>query len=146
MTLKPRVLVVEDEPDLLLVLRVNLEGAGFETSLAADGVTALRRIDQEGFDVVVLDLMLPVVDGWTVLHELAERPGRPSVVVCSAKHDPRDMVRAEELGAAAYLTKPFDPEDVVDAVRELTTRRRAPRVVEPRPEIGLEDLPGIEPV
>ena len=141
---RTRVLVVEDEPDLLLVLRVNLESAGFETSLAADGETALARIAQERPDVVVLDLMLPVLDGWEVLRDLNERGDMPAVVVCSAKRDPRDQVRAEELGAAAYLVKPFDPEEVVNAVRALSGHDVEGRTVED-PAIGDIGVEGIEP-
>ncbi|MDP9232212.1 MAG: response regulator, partial [Actinomycetota bacterium] len=63
-------LIVEDDPDVLLILRVNLESAGFDTTLAADGDTALRRIDIDPPDAVLLDLMLPIVDGWDVLAEL----------------------------------------------------------------------------
>ena len=70
MSFRPRVVIVEDEPDTLLLLRINLDAAGFEASLAADGATAMRRITAERPDVVLLDLMLPVLDGWAVLAEL----------------------------------------------------------------------------
>ena len=85
MSTKPKVLIVDDEPDVLLSLRVILEASGFDPSLAADGETALRRIDEEHPDVVLLDIMMPVLDGWYVLSELAGRPRRPHVIVCSAK-------------------------------------------------------------
>jgi DNA-binding response OmpR family regulator len=61
---KPRVLIVDDEPDVLLTLRMILEAEGFDPALAADGETALRRIDEESPDLVVLDIMMPVLDGW----------------------------------------------------------------------------------
>ena len=87
--MRPHVLIVDDEPDVLLILRLNLEAAGLDMSLAADGVTALRRIERERPDIVLLDLMLPVLDGWAVLSELGNRTDVPPVIVCSAKQGPR---------------------------------------------------------
>jgi DNA-binding response OmpR family regulator len=113
---RPRVLVVEDDPDLLVILRVNLSGAGLEPILASDGRTAIDRIQAERPDAVLLDVMLPGIDGWQVLEEL-HRLGNPvPTVICSAKRHPEDMARARELGAVAYLVKPFDIERLVDAV------------------------------
>ena len=111
-----KVLIVDDEPDVLLLLRVNLEAAGYETVLAADGETALSRIDDSQPDVVLLDIMMPVMDGWGVLRALSERESAPRVVVVSAKSSDRDIVRALTSGALDYVTKPFDPDDLVDVV------------------------------
>jgi DNA-binding response OmpR family regulator len=111
-----RVLIVDDEPDVLLLLRVNLEAAGYETVLAADGETALSRIDDSQPDVVLLDIMMPVMDGWGVLRALSERESAPRVVVVSAKSSDRDIVRALTSGALNYVTKPFDPDDLVEVV------------------------------
>ena len=143
-----RVLIVEDEPDVLLVLRINLEAAGFETSLAADGVTALRRIEADRPDAVLLDLMLPVVDGWAVLAELRSRADETPVVVCSAKRTPRDLARAEELGAVGYVAKPFETEDVVERITEAVRATRPHLLLQPgiEPPIpGALGLDGIEP-
>jgi two-component system alkaline phosphatase synthesis response regulator PhoP len=112
----PRVLIVDDEPDVLLLLRVNLEAAGYQTVLAADGETALSRIDDSEPDVVLLDIMMPVMDGWGVLRALSARDNAPRVVVVSAKSSDRDIVRALTSGALDYITKPFDPDDLVDVV------------------------------
>jgi DNA-binding response OmpR family regulator len=127
-----KVLIVDDEPDVLLLLRVNMEGAGFETTLAADGETALRRIEEERPDVVLLDIMMPVMDGWGVLRELSARTDTPLVVVVSAKSSDRDIVRALSSGAHEYVTKPFDPDELVaivervlaSSVEELENQRR----------------------
>ena len=100
----PKVLIVDDEPDVLLLLRVNLEAAGYETVLAADGETALSRIDDSDPDVVLLDIMMPVMDGWGVLRVLSERDSPPRVVVVSAKSSDRDIVRALSAGALDYIT------------------------------------------
>ncbi len=111
-----RVLIVDDEPDILLMLRVNLEADGFDTALAPDGQTALKRLDQEPFDVVLLDIMMPVLDGWVVLQSLGEREGAPRAIVVSARSSPRDVARALELGAAAYVTKPFSPAELSELI------------------------------
>jgi len=104
----PRVLIVDDEPDVLLLLRIELEAEGYETLLAADGETAMRRIAEERPDVVLLDVMMPVVDGWGVLRRLADAGSATRVIVLSAKANDSDVVRALELGAHEYVTKPFD--------------------------------------
>jgi DNA-binding response OmpR family regulator len=111
-----KVLIVDDEPDVLLLLRVNLEAAGHQTVLAADGETALSRIDDSQPDLVLLDIMMPVMDGWGVLRALSERETAPRVVVVSAKSSDRDVVRALTSGALDYITKPFDPDDLIAIV------------------------------
>ena len=112
-----RVLVVDDEPDILLLHRLNLEAAGHEVLLAADGQRALARVDADAPDVMVLDVMMPVLDGWAVLEALRSRPA-PSlpVVVVSAKSAPADVERAATLGAAGYFTKPFDADSLLSTI------------------------------
>src|SRR4051812_38798031 len=105
----PKVLIVDDEPDILLLLRIDLEAEGYETLLAADGETAIRRITEERPDVVLLDVMMPVVDGWGVLKRLAAQGSTTKVIVLSAKASDGDVAHALELGAHEYVTKPFDP-------------------------------------
>jgi two-component system, OmpR family, response regulator len=124
MALKPRVLIVEDDPDLLVVLRVNLTAIGVEPILAGDGRTAIARIQSERPDAVVLDVMLPGIDGWSVLEDLHAMGDPVPIVVCSAKKDIEDMERARELGASGYVIKPFDIDRLVDAVMEALGRSR----------------------
>ncbi len=133
---KPRVLIVEDDPDLLVVLRINLSSAGLQPILAADGRTAIARVMSERPDAVLLDVMLPGIDGWQVLEELHALGDPAPVVVCSAKKNAEDMERARRLGAWEYLPKPFDISRVVDAVVEAASSRR--RLVEalPVPEVA----------
>ena len=109
MTRPAKVLIVDDEPDILLLLRIELEAEGYQTLLSADGDTAVRRIVEERPDVVLLDVMMPVVDGWGVLQRLAGLATTTRVIVLSAKASENDMIRALELGAIEYVTKPFDP-------------------------------------
>ena len=109
MTRPAKVLIVDDEPDILLLLRIDLEAEGYNTLLAADGETAIKRILEERPDVVLLDVMMPVVDGWGVLRRLRDNGAWTRVIVLSAKTNDNDVVRALELGACEYVTKPFDP-------------------------------------
>jgi len=111
-----RVLIVDDEPDVLLLLRIELEAEGYETLLAADGDTALRRILEEHPDIVLLDVMMPVVDGWGVLQRLADQGATTRVIVLSAKATDSDVAHALELGADEYVIKPFEPAALLTTV------------------------------
>jgi len=99
-----------------------LADEGFDPALAADGETALRRIDEEQPDVVLLDIMMPVLDGWFVLAELAGRVRRPRVIVCSAKTAEADVSRALELGADEYVRKPWEADALVATIRSVLAR------------------------
>ena len=135
----PRVLIVEDDPDTLVIMRVNLQAAGIEPILAADGRTAIARIQAEDPDAVLLDVLLPGIDGWQVLAELHELGDPVPVIVCSGKNNPQDIQRAQDLGAAAYLVKPFDIDRLIDVTTEAVTRRRPTLILEPRRGVeGLE--------
>ncbi len=112
-----RILIVDDEPDILLMLRVNLSAEGYDTLLAADGQKALERIAEGDPDLVLLDVMMPVMDGWGVLNALKDNGGGPPpVIVVSAKSSDRDIAAALSLGAVAFITKPFDPHNLVEEV------------------------------
>jgi DNA-binding response OmpR family regulator len=114
-----RILIVDDEPDILLMLRVNLESEGYEAAMAADGETALERARAEPFDLVLLDVMMPVMDGWGVLEGLSRMTDPPRVVVVSAKSSDKDVDRALDAGALDYLLKPFSPRHLVQVVRDV---------------------------
>ena len=120
---KPRVLIVDDEPDILLMLRVNFETEGFDTILASDGATALRRIKEDDPDVVLLDIMMPILDGWAVLQECAKLDSSPRIIVLSAKAGNDDVARAHKLGADEYVTKPFDPDQLIQIVNDVLEKR-----------------------
>lgn len=106
-----RILVVDDEPDVLLLCRVNLQHAGHEVLEASDGEHGLALAIAEVPDAIVLDLMLPQMDGYGVLsHVLAdERTRGIPVLVLTAKAQREDRVRCWEAGASEYMTKPFSP-------------------------------------
>ena len=123
MSAHPRVLIVDDNPDILILLRTNLRASGFEPIQAENGEVALRMILEERPDLVLLDLMMPVMDGWGVLEALEGREDLPPIVVVSASDANANLERAEKLGVTAYVTKPFDLVAVVDLVRTLTRPR-----------------------
>jgi DNA-binding response OmpR family regulator len=122
-----RVLVVDDEPDILLLHRLNLEAAGHEVLLAADGMRALERIAADAPDAVVLDVMMPVLDGWGVLDRLASMSLSPPVLVVSAKSAREDIARAITSGAADYLAKPFNPDALLLSLNRLLNSSDADR-------------------
>ena len=126
-----RILVVDDEPDILLLHRLNLEGAGHEVLLAADGMKALQRIDEDAPDCVVLDVMMPVLDGWGVLEALRSRDTAPPVLVVSAKSASTDIEHALSMGAAGYLAKPFNSLTLLDDVAKLVGANGARGEVSP---------------
>jgi CheY-like chemotaxis protein len=116
-----RVLVVDDEAVIRQLIVINLELEGFEVYQAADGLDALDKAREVDPDVVTLDVMMPRLDGWATAQRLRADPStrRARIVFISARTRPADVDRGLSLGAEAYLTKPFDPEDVVAAVRRL---------------------------
>jgi DNA-binding response OmpR family regulator len=121
------VLAVDDDPDLLLLLRSTVEGDGYRAILASDGLMALELIAEDEPDVICLDIMMPVMDGWSVLEELNGRDDPPPVIVVSAKTADEDIVRAFELGASAYVFKPFDPSRLIDTIRSILEETPAER-------------------
>ena len=137
---KPRVLIAEDDPDTLVILRVNLNAAGIEPILASDGRTALTRIQNEKPDAVLLDVMLPGIDGWQVLEALHADGDPVRVVMCSAKDNIHDLQRARELGAVAYLTKPFDIDRLVEVTTQVVGMRKTEAATEAATEVEGLDL------
>ncbi|MGE5459404.1 MAG: two-component system response regulator [Solirubrobacterales bacterium] len=113
-----RVLVVDDEPQVVWMLRFSLEAEGYQTYSARDGRAALEEIRVHRPSVVLLDIMMPVMDGWSVLEELRSLPEaeRPRVVVVSARASLRDRAKATELGADAFIPKPFNVDDLLAVV------------------------------
>jgi DNA-binding response OmpR family regulator len=120
-TLDKSVLVVDDEPQVVWVLQYSLEAEGYTTLSARDGAAALEAIDLFRPRLMLLDIMMPTLDGWTVLEELGRLPAdvRPRVVVVSALSSLRDRARAAELGADAFCPKPFNVEDLIGVVHDL---------------------------
>ncbi len=120
-TAKPRILVVEDEPQLRALLRLYLERDGYAVVEAGDGAAALAAYDAELPDLVILDLMLPRMQGETVLEELRDRGSVP-VLITSAKRTDADRIAGLRLGADDYLGKPFNPHEVTARVAAILRR------------------------
>ena len=116
-----RILVVDDEPDVLLLCRMNLEHAGHQVIEAPDGERGIQMAREHRPDAVILDLMLPNVDGYEVLRSLNEDPAGidPAVVVLTAKARQEDRLRCLRGGADEFVTKPFSPGSLVDTVEQL---------------------------
>ena len=119
-----RVLLVDDEGSIRTICRVNLESDGLTVSEAADGREALEGIRRERPEIVLLDVMMPEVDGWEVAERLASDPDTRDipVVFLSARASREDKARARELGAVGYVVKPFDPVMLGTAVRGVLER------------------------
>jgi DNA-binding response OmpR family regulator len=119
-----RVLVIDDEPPIRLLCRVNLEAEGMEVLEASDGPTGLEKARNEEPDVILLDVMMPGLDGWQVAEELidGERTNAIPIVFLTARAEARDRARGLDLGGIDYVTKPFNPVELAPLVRELIER------------------------
>ena len=121
------VLIVDDEPDIVVLLRLALEAAGYATVEATDGEAALRVIKDRNPDVVLLDIMMPVMDGWVTLEELHKSGDHPPVIMVTARTAARDHDRAIALGAEDFVTKPFEPAELLERMRQvMDSARREP--------------------
>jgi len=117
-----RLLVVEDEANIVEALSYVLQRAGFVVKTAGDGDEALQRLRRESFAAVVLDIMIPGMNGFDVLRAVRADPGLSDlpIVVLTARGQVKDRQMAEEIGASAFITKPFSNAEVVERVRMLT--------------------------
>lgn len=133
------VLVADDDPDILTVVKVNLELDGFEVETAVDGEDALQKATSNPPNVIILDIMMPRMDGLTALHRLRSQASTASVpiILLTARGLPEDRVRGLELGADDYITKPFDITELAARVRAVLRRTQAARDLSP-----LTGLPG----
>jgi two-component system KDP operon response regulator KdpE len=116
-----RILLVEDDVALRTSVRQILERSGYEVRVAADGAAGVRELESSVFDVVLLDIGLPFVDGWRILGTL-EGIRLPSVIVISARGEERDKVRALDMGADDYLAKPFGADELLARIRVVLRR------------------------
>jgi CheY-like chemotaxis protein len=115
------VLVVDDDDVIRQLITVNLELEGFEVIPAVDGQDALDKVKDARPEVITLDVMMPRVDGWEAAARLRADPetAHIKVILLSARAQESDIQRGERIGVDAYLTKPFDPDELIDVVRRL---------------------------
>jgi len=116
-----KILLIEDEEDLLQVISIALRESGFSVDLAANGIEGLAKAQAADYDAIVLDLMLPGIDGWTVLSSLREKKSTP-VLILTARDAVADRVKGLDRGADDYLTKPFKLEELIARLRALIRR------------------------
>lgn len=134
---KRKILVVDDDAAIAQVVSVNLEAEGYETLIAYDGKEALEKIATEKPDLVVLDIMLPKIDGWEVLFQVRENPETESlpIILLSAKTEEATRVFGLKHGADDYIAKPFSPAELVARVGAVLQRGRREGVVVPKEEV-----------
>lgn len=121
---KASVLLVEDEEHLHETLRLNLELEGYEVTSAYDGSQAMKSIQQEYFDVIVLDIMLPEMDGISVTESVRLQNNDVPILILSAKNTPADKITGLKKGADDYLTKPFNLEELLLRVDKLISKNK----------------------
>jgi two-component system KDP operon response regulator KdpE len=129
-----RALLVEDDPNIVDLIRSNLAVRGFDTVVSADGIRALQLLETEEPDIVLLDLMLPEVDGFDLCRQIRERSA-VAVIVVSARGGERDKVTALNMGADDYMTKPFSVEELLARITANLRRTRATSAAELGPPI-----------
>lgn len=119
--MKKQILIVDDEEDIINLVRMILEDAGYEVTSASTGKEALVKIKDKVFDLILLDIMMPQVSGWDVLSELRAKSETEKVPVAllTARASPRDDNRPHPTNYADYIIKPFEPEDLLLRVRQI---------------------------
>jgi two-component system alkaline phosphatase synthesis response regulator PhoP len=130
---KASILIVEDEENLQEALKLNLELEHYEVSCASDGLEALKKIDQEYYDLIILDIMLPEADGISVMENIRLKNLDVPVLMLSARSSSADRVMGLKKGADDYLTKPFNLEELLLRVDKLIEKNRKLQV---RPSLG----------
>jgi len=123
----PRILIVDDQPDLRLLVRLTFEGNGYDVAEAPDGEAALAACASRVPDAVLLDVMMPGIDGYEVCRRLKADPrlGHTLVVLMTAGHQETERARAREAGADLYVAKPFSPAQLLELVRSRLSLRLA---------------------
>jgi len=119
---KPDILVVDDEPNIARLIRMYLDREGFNTILAASGSEALSRIEQHRPALVILDIMLPDIDGLEVCREIRRSDNPVPIIMLTARETDEDKIEGLELGADDYVTKPFVPRELVARVKAILRR------------------------
>ncbi|WP_336515221.1 response regulator transcription factor [Pollutibacter soli] len=121
---KASILLVEDEENLQEALKLNLELENYEVSCASDGPAALKKVDQEYFDLIILDIMLPEIDGISVCENIRIKNMQVPILMLSAKSTSADRVMGLKKGADDYMTKPFNLEELLLRVEKLINKNK----------------------
>src|SRR3990172_2912507 len=118
----PRILIVEDEPDIALGLEDDLKRQGYDVETVGDGASAIRRASGETWDLILLDVMLPKVDGFEVCRELRRSRIKTPIILLTAKVQEAEKVLGLDLGADDYVTKPFSPRELRARIKAVLRR------------------------
>ncbi|MEO0097674.1 MAG: response regulator [candidate division WOR-3 bacterium] len=126
---KYKILLVEDEENLRELLKYQLENAGYQVITASDGLEALNLARQHKVDLIILDLMLPKLDGYTVcrLLKFSEQYRKIPLIMATARTNPEDKERGLEMGADFYLTKPLNSQELLNKIKELLKPKEIPK-------------------
>ena len=139
-----KILVVEDEPNVGDVIVLYLKRAGFQVELVNDGCKAVEISETIKPDLIILDIMLPCMDGWNVIKQIRENKDTP-IIVLTARQEENDRIAGLELGADDYVVKPFSPQELVSRVRAVL-RRTSKDAENTRPEVVQFDSLIIDPI
>lgn len=120
---RKKILIVEDEMDLLNLIDFNLTRKGYKTAAALDGLDALKKAEEYRPDLIVLDLMLPEMDGWKFCKSLRQKKSDVPIVMLTAKAMPEDRIAGLEIGADDYITKPFNSAELVLRIERLLKKK-----------------------
>jgi two-component system alkaline phosphatase synthesis response regulator PhoP len=123
---KELVLLVDDEPNIIKLAQLYLEREGYTVISEADGESALSCIDHKRPSILVLDIMLPKLDGWEVCRKLRSKGNRIPIIMLTARDEDIDKILGLELGADDYLTKPFNPRELVARIKAILRRTDSP--------------------
>ena len=121
-----KILVVDDEPSIVTLLTFNLEKEGYKVTSATDGGEGLELALEQSFDFIILDVMLPTMDGMEITQRLRQEKNETPILMLTAKDDQVDRIIGLEIGADDYLTKPFSPREVLARMKAIFRR------IEPR--------------
>ena len=119
-----KILVVEDEPEIRILVKTILEKAGYSVVEAEDGEAALRLVNEEEPDLVLLDVMIPCIEGWEVCRRIRENEAtrRIPIIMVTVRTTDEDIQRSVECGANAHINKPFDQKELLDTIKKLLGR------------------------
>lgn len=134
-----KILVVDDDSNICELLRLYLEKEGYAVKIVNDGVSAVNAFKQESPDLMILDIMLPKLDGWQVCREIRKFSDKP-IIMLTAKGETFDKVLGLELGADDYMTKPFDTKEMVARIKAVLRRTGATAAADTVKEVNFENL------
>ena len=126
--LKPTILIVEDEPPIATLIQYNVEQAGFLTDVANDGIVAIRKAKQRTYDFIILDIMLPKMDGMEVCKVIREHDRFIPILMLTARDDEHHRIKGLNIGADDYITKPFSPKELVARIHAILRRTKRQQV------------------